>query len=339
MIMTQLTDNQRALILLAVESEGRIEKFPDNLKGGARASVTRGLLVLGLVEAQGAGYALTEAGFEAVGLQPHAACEARDEQSDGGSDERENEAEPDADADADADDQDQSAGDADNEPDHEGDDDKTVAAAKPAAPPKQGKETRIDQVVALLLRPQGATIAQVMEATDWQQHSVRGFFAGTLKKKGYTLINEKAGKEDRVYRIKTGAQNDALSTMNKKPRTKRRIVDIDLQALRESSAAGNLEHIKHMDEMSGQEILISDIEVGQILTLRVCPAPPCGVCWISLFTDDTFFRYEECVIEAVIHQSHPDDYDTLIATLPHDPPACALCRDHHAGKGDAIRQC
>lgn len=115
--------------------------------------------------------------------------------------------------------------------------------------------------------------------------------------------------------------------MNKKPRTKRRKIDIDLQALRESSAAGNLEHIKHMDEMSGQEILIRDIEVGQILTLRVCPAPPCGVCWISIFTDDTLFRYEEGIIEAVIHQSHPDDYDTLIATLPHDPPACARFAD------------
>ena len=213
--MTQLTDNQRALILLAVETEGRIEKFPDNLKGGARASVTRGLLVLGLVQAQGAGYALTEAGFQAVGVQPPDAGEAQGEQNDGCSDEREADAESDADTDADG--QGQNAADADGEPDHVGDEE-TAASTKPAAPPKQRKETRIDQVVALLLRPQGATIAEVMEATDWQQHSVRGFFAGTLRKKGYTVINTKKGKEDRIYRIQTEETTEAERAAATAPR-------------------------------------------------------------------------------------------------------------------------
>ncbi|MGO1073379.1 DUF3489 domain-containing protein [Lysobacter sp. CA199] len=197
--MTQLTDNQRALILLAVETEGRIENFPDNLKGGARSAVTRGLLVHGLVESQGTGYALTEAGYEAVGAKPHAARHVHDE-------EREGSDEVDTGAEANADDQNQNAGDVDNEADAEGDDDEedneAVVTAKPTAPPKQRKETRIDQVIALLLRPEGATIPQVMAVTDWQQHSVRGFFAGTLKKKGYELISVKSGKEDRIYRIK-----------------------------------------------------------------------------------------------------------------------------------------
>ena len=44
-----------------------------------------------------------------------------------------------------------------------------------------------------------------MAATNWQAHSVRGFFAGTVRKKGYPLTSNREGKEERVYRIQTEA--------------------------------------------------------------------------------------------------------------------------------------
>ncbi len=56
------------------------------------------------------------------------------------------------------------------------------AAREPGAPRKPREGTKQEQVLAMLRRPEGATVAQIAEATGWAQHTVRGFFAGLKKR-------------------------------------------------------------------------------------------------------------------------------------------------------------
>ena len=68
--------------------------------------------------------------------------------------------------------------------------------------PRSREGTKEALLIAMLRRPEGATIAQVIEATGWQPHTVRGAISGALKKKrGLEVTSEKDESGERVYRI------------------------------------------------------------------------------------------------------------------------------------------
>ena len=68
--------------------------------------------------------------------------------------------------------------------------------------PRTRDTSKQAQVIAMLKRPEGATIAQIVKATGWQTHTVRGTFAGSIKKKlGLSISSTKAQGAERVYYI------------------------------------------------------------------------------------------------------------------------------------------
>jgi len=77
-------------------------------------------------------------------------------------------------------------------------------AKKPPAATKLGprKGSKTNTILGLLNRPGGASLQQIMQATGWQAHSVRGFISGTAgKKMGLTIVSAKTGDGERSYSI------------------------------------------------------------------------------------------------------------------------------------------
>ena len=84
------------------------------------------------------------------------------------------------------------------------------SSAKRSARPEAERATnKQDQVIAMLRQPEGATIDDIVGATKWQRHTVRGMIAGALKKRlGLRMASEKE-ERGRVYRISEGKAKHA----------------------------------------------------------------------------------------------------------------------------------
>jgi hypothetical protein len=175
-----LNPNQQAILEHAVqESNGKIAWFPEHIKGGARTKVLEALFKRALITPDGDDWIVAAEGYDALGLPRLGVLPPTITLDDPGL--------------------------------------KADVASAEASWQKPAKDkpvrTRADSkqalVIALLQRPEGATIRQICEVTGWRQHTVRGTFAGTFKKRlGLKLVSEKPADGERIYRIQSCAGND-----------------------------------------------------------------------------------------------------------------------------------
>ena len=83
-----------------------------------------------------------------------------------------------------------------------GEQDETPPAETPAAPVQRRKGTKQETLIEMLRAEGGATIDEIVAATGWQPHTVRGAMSGALKKKlGLTITSEKIEGRGRTYKI------------------------------------------------------------------------------------------------------------------------------------------
>ncbi len=207
----KLSDTQLVILSAACQRPDRnVLPLPANLKGGAQQKVIASLLGKGLVEEGAAGPAdpvwrteedgrkltlvATNAAFQALGIEPEPDIQA--------SGEVDGVVPAEATSEADTPAQPATGG-------HEADA-AADAAAPRAAPPvgatpahirKPRADTKQAQLVAMLQKPDGASLDEIVAATGWQAHTVRGAIAGALKKKlGLTVTSETIQERGRVYR-------------------------------------------------------------------------------------------------------------------------------------------
>jgi Protein of unknown function (DUF3489) len=204
--MTKLSDAQLTILSAAAQRpDGNLLPLPGSLRGGAATKVVGALLGRGLVreevtdstppadaafntvwrnEEDGRAVLLriTATGLKALGIEPEASqsVEAPQRPGAGHTDSPASAVSPSA-----------------------------AAAEGPSAThpaPQRGKTregTKQAALIAMLQRPAGATIGEVVEATGWQAHTVRGALAGALKKRlGLTIASEKLENRGRVYRLR-----------------------------------------------------------------------------------------------------------------------------------------
>ncbi|WP_347269106.1 DUF3489 domain-containing protein [Paracoccus sp. (in: a-proteobacteria)] len=218
--MTKLSDTQVIILSAAAQrADGNVLPLPGSLRGGAATKVVAALLSRGLIREQiidsprkadaamntiwrnlpepdsrGVLLFITAAGTEAIGVEPEAVPYAFNEGTNSAG-------EPAAGAPEGAD---TGADDAPVETPakRRGGRKKAAPTGADVAPaPKTRAGTKQAQLIAMLRRPEGATIAQIVEATNWLPHTARGFFAGALKKKLGLIVTSEKIEGTRVYRL------------------------------------------------------------------------------------------------------------------------------------------
>ena len=195
-----LTETQRMVLSQAAnEPDGRLVWFPDGVKGGARSKVLTALASKGwITECQGhwflAAGAITALERDVPPPVPTRPAVTRTDapqadwpcQTDIPQEVVEEIDHLDA---------------TDDEPAASNDIEPPAAAAMAVKPVRTRENSKQASVIAMLKRPEGATIAQICAATGWQSHTVRGTFAGAFKKKlGLIITSEKPQGGERVYR-------------------------------------------------------------------------------------------------------------------------------------------
>ncbi|HCK7249160.1 TPA: DUF3489 domain-containing protein [Pseudomonas aeruginosa] len=186
MTTTQLTPAQHAILTHAVEhTSGKIEWFPDNIKGGARKKVLDGLFNRALITTEGTDWFVAAKGYDALGVARPGLNKKRVGQFEANLDRIIANAEA---APAMASDPELEAA--------------VTAAEATWVKPRTRENSKQAEVIRMLQRPEGATIGQICTATGWQAHTVRGTFAGAFKKKlGLNIVSDKPKGGERIYRI------------------------------------------------------------------------------------------------------------------------------------------
>ena len=214
---TQLTPAQHIILTQAIQNtSGQIDWFPDNIKGGARKKVIDAMFNRALITNDGANWIVAAEGYDALGaprptFSGHTGASqvladeiGTEDPTDAEIDES-NAVDPEIEANA------QTAQDASNATAGVAIDDPELEAAVASVEAAARAETKTPRtrdnskqatVIGMLKRPEGATIAQIVDCTGWQAHTVRGTFAGAFKKKlGLTITSTKDAGAQRVYRI------------------------------------------------------------------------------------------------------------------------------------------
>ncbi len=204
-----LNPTQHAVLNHAVHhANGLVNWFPENVKGGARQKVLQGLFNRALITPLGSDLYVAAEGYDALGCARPAACilvpdpeldaavaqaEATWTPGENTNDAENNEPAPADPVEAEID--------ATLGQPLQASAPSTTPAEQPLAKVIRSREhSKQATIIGMLQRTEGATIAQICEATGWQPHTVRGTFAGALKKKlGLTITSDKTQGGVRTY--------------------------------------------------------------------------------------------------------------------------------------------